>query len=211
MPVQESTIVSIDDKALAMLLQVRDREPDAADLGLVVGITGVDGDRFTYEMSFMRIDQAAHDDHVATEGALAIIASAGDVETLRGATLMMSTNLLQPGLMIDNPNSPSPTISTDGPPPELTGSIAEQVVTVINQVINPAIASHGGFVEVAAVEPPTVYVRMGGGCQGCGMASVTLSQGIESTITQMVPEVSKVVDVTDHADGTNPYYEQAKK
>jgi Fe/S biogenesis protein NfuA len=211
MPVQESTIVSIDEKALAMLLGVRDREPDASDLGLVVGITGVDGDRFTYEMSFMRIDQAAPDDHVATDGELPIIASAGDVETLRGATLMMSRNLLEPGLVIDNPNSPSPTISTEGAAPDLSGSIAEQVVTVVREVINPAIASHGGFIEVAAVEPPTVYVRLGGGCQGCGMASVTLSQGIESTVTQMVPEISKVVDVTDHQGGTNPYYEQAKK
>ena len=57
----------------------------------------------------------------------------------------------------------------------------------------------------------TVYVRLGGGCQGCGMASVTLSQGIEETIRSQVPEISKVVDVTDHAEGSNPYYEQAKK
>jgi Fe/S biogenesis protein NfuA len=61
------------------------------------------------------------------------------------------------------------------------------------------------------VEEGTVYVRMGGGCQGCGMAAVTLTQGIESTITDTVPEISKVVDVTDHSGGDNPYYEQAKK
>jgi Fe/S biogenesis protein NfuA len=65
--------------------------------------------------------------------------------------------------------------------------------------------------EVVAVEDNTVYVRLGGGCQGCGMAAVTLSQGIEETIRSNVPEITKVVDVTDHAEGTNPYYEQAKK
>lgn len=209
--VNESTILTIEDKALALLLDVRDREPDAPDLGLVVSITGVDGDRFTYEMIFMRIDQAAPTDHVAPAGPLAVICSAGDVDNLRGATLTMSKNLLQPGLTIDNPNSPSPAISAEGLAPDLSGTTAEQVVSVVDRVINPAIASHGGFAEVVAVEDRIAYIRLGGGCQGCGMAPVTLSQGIESTITDLVEGIAKVVDVTDHAQGTNPYYEQAKK
>lgn len=209
--VNESTILTIEDKALALLLDVRDREPDAPDLGLVVSITGVDGDRFTYEMIFMRIDQAAPTDHVAPAGPLAVICSAGDVDNLRGATLTMSKNLLQPGLTIDNPNSPSPAISAEGVAPDLSGTTAEQVVSVVDRVINPAIASHGGFAEVVAVEDRIAYIRLGGGCQGCGMAPVTLSQGIESTITDLVEGIAKVVDVTDHAQGTNPYYEQAKK
>ena len=211
MAVVETVIISIDDSALAMLLEVRDQEPDAPDLGLVVSITSVDEDKFTYEMAFMRIDDVAPDDRVATNTVLPIIVPAGDVENLRGATLRVSNNLLQPGLTMDNPNSPSPTINTEGVAPDLTGSVAEQVVAVVNQTINPAIAAHGGFVEAVAVENQTAYVRLGGGCQGCSMAPVTLSQGIESTITQMVPEVAKVVDVTDHAEGANPYYEQAKK
>lgn len=209
--VNESTILTIEDKALALLLDVRDREPDAPDLGLVVSITGVDGDRFTYEMIFMRIDQAAPTDHVAPAGPLAVICSAGDVDNLRGATLTMSKNLLKPGLTIDNPNSPSPAISAEGLAPDLSGTTAEQVVSVVDRVINPAIASHGGFAEVVAVEDRIAYIRLGGGCQGCGMAPVTLSQGIESTITDLVEGIAKVVDVTDHAQGTNPYYEQAKK
>lgn len=209
--VNESTILTIEDKALALLLDVRDREPDAPDLGLVVSITGVDGDRFTYEMVFMRVDQAAPTDHVAPAGPLAVICSAGDVDNLRGATLTMSKNLLKPGLTIDNPNSPSPAISAEGVAPDLSGTTAEQVVSVVDRVINPAIASHGGFAEVVAVEDRIAYIRLGGGCQGCGMAPVTLSQGIESTITDLVEGIAKVVDVTDHAQGTNPYYEQAKK
>lgn len=99
----------------------------------------------------------------------------------------------------------------DGPAPVLEGPVAERVVQVVTEMINPAIASHGGVAEVVAVEDGTVYVRLGGGCQGCGMATVTLSQGIESTLRQVVPEIQKVVDVTDHAGGTNPYYEQTKK
>jgi Fe/S biogenesis protein NfuA len=100
---------------------------------------------------------------------------------------------------------------SDAPITDLSGPVAEQVVQVIDTLINPAIAAHGGMAEVVAVEDNTVYVRLGGGCQGCGMAAVTLSQGIEETIRSNVPEITKVVDVTDHAEGTNPYYEQAKK
>ncbi len=210
MVASEGTIINVDDKALAMLMEVRDREPDAPSLGLAVRVSGVSEGAFTYEMALMRIEDAAPGDHVAT-GELPIIVPASDLETLRGATLRMSTNLLQPGLAIDNPNSPSPAITTEAMTQELSGTLAEKVVSVVNQAINPAIAAHGGFVEVVAVENQTAYVRLGGGCQGCGMAPVTLSQGIETTITQMVPEVVKVVDVTDHAEGANPYYEQAKK
>jgi Fe/S biogenesis protein NfuA len=70
---------------------------------------------------------------------------------------------------------------------------------------------HGGSAELVAVEDTTAYVRLGGGCVGCGMATVTLSQGIEVAIKEAVPEILSVVDVTDHASGTNPYYEAAKK
>ena len=68
---------------------------------------------------------------------------------------------------------------------------------------------HGGMARLAGVEGDTAYVRLGGGCQGCGMATVTLDQGIESAILAAVPEVKRVVDVTDHAAGESPYYEPA--
>jgi Fe/S biogenesis protein NfuA len=82
---------------------------------------------------------------------------------------------------------------------------------VLDEQINPAIAAHGGRAELVTVEDGTAYLRLGGGCQGCGMATVTLSQGIEVAILDAVPEVTQVVDVTDHASGTNPYFESAKK
>ena len=79
------------------------------------------------------------------------------------------------------------------------------------RAIAPAIASHGGVAELVAVEDDTAYLRLSGGCQGCGLASVTLTQGIEVAIRESVPEIVNVVDVTDHASGTNPYFEAAKK
>ncbi|MBI4249232.1 MAG: NifU family protein [Elusimicrobia bacterium] len=77
--------------------------------------------------------------------------------------------------------------------------------------INPAIASHGGFVELLDVKGASVYLQMGGGCQGCGMANVTLRQGIETSIRDAVPEVEEILDSTDHASGANPYYQPSKK
>ena len=72
--------------------------------------------------------------------------------------------------------------------------------------INPAIASHGGTVELADVDGTKVYVRLGGGCQGCASANITLKQGIEKAIRQKVPEVTEILDATDHASGTDPFY-----
>jgi Fe/S biogenesis protein NfuA len=202
--------ITLDPRAQAMLLDVRNREPDAADLGLVVSIAGIRGSAFAYDLAFMRVDDAAPGDHVVA-GALPVVIPAGDLESLRGAVITMSRNLLEPGLVVENPNSPSPAVLGDPGALDLGGPLAERVTRTIEEVINPAIAAHGGYAEVVAVEDATVYLRLGGGCQGCGMASVTLSQGIEATLRQAAPEIERVVDVTDHAGGENPYYEQAKK
>ena len=105
------------------------------------------------------------------------------------------------------PSPPPPSSPTGG----LDTDLARRVIAILDRDINPNIASHGGHAELAGIEGATAYLRLGGGCQGCGMATVTLSQGIEVAITQAVPEIKHVVDVTDHASGTNPYFEQAKK
>jgi Fe/S biogenesis protein NfuA len=211
MPTIDTPIVSIDEDVLPMLLDIRDREQDADDLGLVISIAGVADDGFKYGTAFMRVDLADDTDLVFDDGSLPVIVSEADVENLTGASLGKSKNLLQPGLTINNPNTPSPAISTAMAQGDLTGSVAEKVIQVIDEAINPSIASHGGSVELVAVEDATAYVRLGGGCVGCGMATVTLSQGIESTILDLVPEVLKVIDVTDHDQGENPYYESGKK
>ena len=76
--------------------------------------------------------------------------------------------------------------------------------------INPAVASHGGWVELIDVKKNSVYLRLGGGCQGCGAADVTLKQGIEKAIRSLAPRVGEILDTTDHAAGRNPYYAPAK-
>lgn len=81
---------------------------------------------------------------------------------------------------------------------------------LLEREINPAVASHGGYVELIDVKKNNVYIRLGGGCQGCGSADVTLKQGIEKAIRGLAPSVGEILDTTDHAAGRNPYYSPAK-
>jgi Fe-S cluster biogenesis protein NfuA len=90
-------------------------------------------------------------------------------------------------------------------------ALYERVADLFDQQVNPMVARHGGRVELIDVQDAVVMVRMAGGCQGCGMADVTLRQGIEAMLHQHVPEVRGVVDITDHAAGSNPYFAAAKK
>ena len=88
--------------------------------------------------------------------------------------------------------------------------IRTKVQHLLDTAINPAVESHGGFVELIDVKDKVVYLAMGGGCQGCGMADVTLKPGITTLIQDEVPGVAEVLDVTDHAAGRNPYYTPSK-
>ena len=88
--------------------------------------------------------------------------------------------------------------------------LKEKVQELIDASINPAVAGHGGFVELIDVQDSRVYLQMGGGCQGCGAADITLKSGIERLIKEEIPEVQEVLDTTDHASGANPYYTAGK-
>jgi Fe/S biogenesis protein NfuA len=90
-------------------------------------------------------------------------------------------------------------------------TLYERVADLFESQVNPMVARHGGRVELIDVQDAVVMVRMGGGCQGCGMADVTLRQGIEAMLQQQVPEVKGIVDITDHTAGSNPYFAAAKK
>ena len=92
----------------------------------------------------------------------------------------------------------------------MSEDLRARVQDLIDTMINPAVAGHGGFVELVDVQDNRVYLQMGGGCQCCGAADVTLKSGIERLIKEEIPEVAEVLDTTDHASGTNPYYTAGK-
>lgn len=205
MPIEDRTVISVTPEAAEAILRIRSDEPDAGELALSVDITGVRGLEFAYELTFIPVADAADDDVVQRFDDLPVVVRAGSIDRLEGATIQIGDS----GLAIENPNSPSPAIPTGGEKP--SGPLADRVAQVLAEQINPAIAAHGGFAELVGVEDTTVYLRLGGGCQGCGMARVTLGQGIEVAIRQAIPEVGEIIDITDHASGENPYYEAAKK
>jgi Fe/S biogenesis protein NfuA len=206
-------LLAITDKARQKVLGFREGVPDAERKAMWVEATGVGNGEWTYNISLKPVDGAGPDDSLQYADDLGIVVPAADVEKLRGATVDWSDDLMSGGLLVVNPNKPDPASPAIGgrPPADLSGPVPQRVMQVLTEQINPAIAAHGGSAELVAVEDDVAYVRLGGGCVGCGMASVTLGQGIEVAIVEAVPEVRQVVDVTDHASGTNPYYEAAKK
>lgn len=210
-------ILTVTDKAKRHVLKIREGEDDAARLALWIEIIGARGGEYAYDLYFDVVDKAGPDDAVVRSDDLDVVIPAASVENMTGATLDMTRDLLNPGMVITNPNRPpvqagpgSPQIAAPQPG-DLTGTVEERVRQVLELFINPSIAAHGGTAELIAVEEDIAYVRLGGGCVGCGMAAVTLSQGITVAIKDAVPEIANVIDATDHASGTNPYYEAAKK
>ena len=204
-----ANLVTVTDKAREKLVGILGGEPDGEKLALWLVIAGTRGPSYAYDMWFQAADEAGPEHVVEHHGDLRVVLQQADAEKITGATLDRSRNLLEEGFVFDNPNSPSPDIPSSDI--ELSGDVATRITQVLDQRINPAIASHGGSAQLVAVENDTAYLRLGGGCQGCGLAAVTLSQGIEVAILEMVPEIKNVVDVTDHASGDNPFYEASKK
>jgi Fe/S biogenesis protein NfuA len=201
-------LIELTEHALAKVREFRARVDDPDAQAMWVEVTGVHRGEFTYDLSLKPVAAAAEGDAVEELDGLPLVVPARDAEAVRGATIDWSDDLMRGGLVVSNPNKPSPVVeapSGDG----LEGDVAERVAQVLDRHINPAIAMHGGMAQLVGVEGDTAYVRLGGGCQGCGMAGVTLDQGIEAAIVGAVPEVQKVVDVTDHAAGENPFYAPA--
>ena len=195
------------DKVTGFLLQVAEPERQA----MWIEVTGTSANQWTCSISLKPLDAAAPHDAIIRHRDLAIVIPECDFDKVRGATIdWVDDPFGGGGLRVDNPNTPSPTISAPARG-DLSGDVARRVVQVLAQQVNPAIAAHGGRAVLVAVEQGTAYLKLGGGCQGCAMATVTLSQGIESAIIQAVAEITSVVDVTDHQSGTNPYFEAAKK
>jgi Fe/S biogenesis protein NfuA len=167
-------------------------------LALRLEIGGRQPGGFQYKLGFVRGDEQAADDVVIDTGSFQVFIDAESAPKLQGATLDFVETPQGSGFKIHNPNA------------EWTDPKAMAIQKLLDEHINPAVADHGGYVVLLDVKDDIAYVALGGGCQGCGMADVTLKQGIEALITEEVPGIRQVIDSTDHASGTNPYYQPAK-
>ncbi len=200
----ETPVIEITDEALTTILEFREGEA-IDDLHLALRISGAGPNGYVYETAFLRPEDVTAVDHIERHNGLPVAISPESVDDFRGAVLDLSTSGPTAGLVIRNPNTPSPGLGL-GDDIELTGTTEEKVRQLLNEQINPAIASHGGIANLIGVDGSRAMLELGGGCQGCGLAAVTLQQGIETAILAAVPEITEVVDVTDHTLGANPYF-----
>jgi Fe/S biogenesis protein NfuA len=210
-PVEDSSVLQVTDEARAVVLDARSGEDQPDRLALYLEVSGAAEGAYTYDMWFEVLGDAAPGDAVVDLGGLSVVVVASSIDKVRGATLDVGES----GLVMLNPNTPPRAPGSEPlniPDSDLSSPLELAVLAVLEEEINPQIASHGGRADLVAVDEEGIaYLRLSGGCQGCGMAAVTLSQGISVAIREAVPEIIEIVDVTAHESGTNPYFEAAKK
>jgi Fe/S biogenesis protein NfuA len=203
-PTPTEIVMAVSDAAMGTVLGIRAEEPDPDALGLRVEVTGSKGAEYTYDLCFHELAKLDEHDVTYVVGELTVIIPADSVDALRGAELDLPRSAGQGGLVIRNPNRADPLAGIDV---ELSGELPEKVTQLLEQSVNPALASHGGYATLVGVDDDkNVYVTMGGGCQGCSASAMTLSDGIRRAIKEHIPEVREVIDATDHAAGENPFY-----
>lgn len=175
-------------------------EDETAGLAVRVGVKSPSPVAPEYEMALIEPDERRPDDQIFTAEGFDVVVDPESARILDGTRIDWVDSMQGSGFKFENPN-----LKPLGAEP-LEGPLADRVRQVIEERINPGVASHGGQVTLVDVRDNVVYLEMSGGCQGCGMAAVTLKQGIERMLREAVPEVEAIEDVTDHKAGTNPYF-----
>jgi len=190
--------IAITDEAIEKLVEVIAGYPEPV-AGMRLKIAGRNQGGFDHLLTVVEQGVEPTDDPVVELDEFRVFVEAENVENLNGVAIhyeYKGPNVS--GLEFDNPN------------PVWGDSVALEIQRVFDEYVNPGIAAHGGMVTLLDVRENRAYIEMGGGCQGCGMANVTLKSGIEVAIREAVPTIEEVIDVTDHAGGANPYYKPAK-
>jgi Fe/S biogenesis protein NfuA len=189
----ETPLLTVTPDARAKIDSVRTFN-DFADALLRLRVVGKEGPRFLYEIALEDPQERTDADLALDLDGLTVVVDARTATDVAGATIDLDPSIMGGGLRVDNPNE------------GWQEPLARSVQDVLDRQINPGVGSHGGMVSLVEVKEGTAYIRMGGGCQGCAAVDVTLRQGVVTAIRSAVPEISAVVDVTDHDAGTSPYY-----
>ena len=187
-------MLTITDKAQEMLGEFADSADEGVELILRVEIVGRGPKGFQYDLQFVGREDSKEDDIVLDIDGMSVLVAARSAQYLEGTTLDYKETLMGGGFSFDNPN------------PLWVDELSKAVAEIIASEVNPVVASHGGHVDLVGVDDGKAIIAFGGGCQGCGMVDVTLKQGVEVMIKDNVPGISEVIDATDHAAGTNPFY-----
>lgn len=205
-------VVELTPEAATVVTDALAQEENAAALALWLEVRGVDAGRYTYDLYFQAASDADDDDAVYQAHGVTVVVPVASVGKLAGGRLEFSTES-GGGLVMVNPNAPSPAEIAPGVPAEvlaqgLEGPLALKAIDVLEADVNPSIAGHGGRADLVAMdeENGVAYLALSGGCQGCAMSRMTLTQGIEVALRDQIPELTEILDVTDHAVGDSPYY-----
>ena len=193
--------LNFSDKARDMVLSFMDMEED----GLQALRIAVDGSPFApnYELTLVDADTRRESDLEVDAGSFTVLVDKASADRLNGATVDFVETVRESGFQITpDPDALKSAGEGNGP----AGELAERVARVLDTEINPAIAAHGGVINLVDVQGTEIFIEMAGGCQGCAMSRMTLRQGVERMVSQSVPEVTAIHDVTDHASGDNPYF-----
>jgi len=150
-----------------------------------------------YLVDFLLEEEIAPGDVQIELDQFSVIYSKADQPKLDHATIDWVESLSGSGFRLNNPNVPEN---------QLNSPLGKQIQDILDDEINPSIASHGGHIELVEVQDQKAYVKMSGGCQGCSSANATLKQGIEVRLKEMIPELVSLVDMTDHEQGQTPYF-----
>ena len=193
-------MITLTDKALEVVHSYMDQS-DGEFTALRIGISGGTPLAPEFELTLVGPDDIRESEEAVDLDDLTIVVEGETRPRLEGATVDFVQRVDESGFEV------SLAAKEKAAAPVLEGPLAERVQTVLENEINPAIASHGGSITLVGVEDTEIYLEMGGGCQGCAMSRLTLQQGVERMVRQAVPEVSVIHDVTDHASGENPFFE----
>jgi Fe/S biogenesis protein NfuA len=208
-------VLTMTDEARNVVLDALANEEMNATLALWIEVTGTMGAGYSYDLYFSDLNDAPEGAAIGRDGEVTIVVPQASVDRLRGSRLEFATDG-GGGLVLVNPNHPSSEELNPGVPAEILAmgvesALAKLAIQVLDDEVNPSIASHGGRADLVALddERKVAYIKMSGGCQGCSMSRMTLSQGIETALRSAIPELNDVRDVTDHASGENPFYADA--
>jgi Fe/S biogenesis protein NfuA len=205
--------LAITAEARSTVIEAMSKEKGHGRLALWLEVTGADDSAYVYDMYFRLLHDAGPGDVVQHDDDLPVVIPRTSIDRLQGARLDVATDADGgSGLVVVNPNTPRTRAAqepppADLPPVDLDSPLARRVIAALESEVNPSIAEHGGRADLVTMEGSVVHLQLSGGCQGCGMAKATLAEGIEGILREAVPEISEIVDVTNHAEGTNPFYE----
>ncbi len=180
--------------------RIRKRLQDSSLKGFRIVVKPISTKKARYGFAFVSAEEDTSRDTVLDCGDFDIYLDADAMLFLEGTTVDYD-NTSEERFQVSNPEREvSP----------LNGDEKEMMEQLLAEQINPMVASHGGFVELIDIKDGRIYLEFGGGCKGCGMVSATLKQGVEVLVKENIPGIEEILDVTDHANGTNPYYQSGK-